>query len=330
MGGTYHDEYQVALAAVRRAGRACRAVQRQLVGPDTIQKKDRSPVTVADYASQAVICAELARAFPGDIVVGEEQTTLLRDPAHAAQCELVVRLVAQAMDQPLSAATVLDWIDRGTATPGATGRFWTVDPIDGTKGFLRCEQYAVALALIEDGRVVLGALACPNLDGEGKGVVLLARRGGGAGSLPMDDASGPEQAQPVRVSALTEASRARFCESVESGHSDQGRSRAIAQALGITAPAVRMDSQAKYAAVARGDAQIYLRLPTSAEYRENIWDHAAGAIIVEQAGGAVTDLAGRPLDFSRGRTLTANRGIVATNGPFHAQVLAAVTQTVGA
>ena len=85
-----------------------------------------------------------------------------------------------------------------------------------------------------------------------------------------------------------------------------------------------MDSQAKYAVVARGEADIYLRLPTRADYREKIWDHAAGALIVEEAGGVVTDITGRPLEFNHGRELAANRGVIVTNGRLHAQVIEAV------
>src|SRR5690606_7597829 len=107
--------------------------------------------------------------------------------------------------------------------------------------------------------------------------------------------------QPVRVSDTSSTMSARFCESVESGHSDQSASQQIAQRLGITAQPLRLDSQAKYAMVARGDAQIYLRLPTRADYRECIWDHAAGMLTVQQAGGTVTDVDGKPLDFSQGK-----------------------------
>ncbi len=78
-----------------------------------------------------------------------------------------------------------------------------------------------------------------------------------------------------------------------------------------------MDSQAKYAVVARGEADIYMRLPTRADYEEKIWDHAAGVLILLEAGGAVSDIDGVDLDFTRGRTLSANRGILATNGRLH-------------
>ena len=94
--------------------------------------------------------------------------------------------------------------------------------------------------------------------------------------------------------------------------------------MGITAPPLRMDSQAKYAVVARGEADIYLRLPTRADYREKIWDHAAGALIVTEAGGVVTDISGRPLEFHHGRELASNRGVIVTNGRLHARVIEAL------
>ena len=104
---------------------------------------------------------------------------------------------------------------------------------------------------------------------------------------------------------------ARYAESVEAAHSDQSEAGRIAAALGITAEPLRLDSQTKYAVVARGDASIYLRLPRGG-YRENVWDHAAGWLIVTEAGGRVSDVDGQPLDFTTGRRMTANRGIVAT------------------
>jgi 3'(2'), 5'-bisphosphate nucleotidase len=81
--------------------------------------------------------------------------------------------------------------------------------------------------------------------------------------------------------------------------------------------------------VARDDASIYLRLPTRADYREKIWDHAAGSLVVESAGGTVTDVDGHPLDFRHGRTLEQNRGIVATGGAIHDQVLDALRRARG-
>jgi HAL2 family 3'(2'),5'-bisphosphate nucleotidase len=118
-----------------------------------------------------------------------------------------------------------------------------------------------------------------------------------------------------------------FCESVEPSHSDQERSAKIAARLGIGDNPVRLDGQGKYAIVARGEVSIYLRLPARKNYREKIWDHAAGMIVVEEAGGRVSDAMGKPLDFSQGRHLEANGGIIATNGRVHDAVLRAVGES---
>ncbi|MEO1235768.1 MAG: 3'(2'),5'-bisphosphate nucleotidase [Planctomycetota bacterium] len=320
----YDRELEVAVAAVRAASRVCRAVQADLVTAGTLEKKDKSPVTVADFASQAVVCAALKAAFPRVSVVGEEDSRELREDGAAA---LRAKVAEHA---GMSEAEALDAIDHGGFDPAshpggdsAVTTYWTLDPIDGTKGFLRGEQYAVALGLIEEGRVVLGVLGCPNLDG---GLVMTAVRGAGAKRLTLEGEG--VAGESVSVSGVADVAQANFCESVESGHSDQDASVRIATELGITAAPYRIDSQCKYAAVARGDASIYLRLPTRPGYREKIWDHAAGLIVVEEAGGMVTDVRGEPLDFSLGKQLDGNRGVVATNGRFHDRVIAAVTGAI--
>jgi 3'(2'), 5'-bisphosphate nucleotidase len=137
---------------------------------------------------------------------------------------------------------------------------------------------------------------------------------------------------PITTSPLTDVRQARFCESVEAAHSAQGEAAELAQLLGITRPSVRMDSQCKYGILARGEVHLYLRLPLPAAqqasgrtYVECIWDHAAGSVLVEEAGGRVTDMHGAPLDFTQGRKLLRNQGVIATSaGVLHDQVLAAI------
>lgn len=325
----YEAERQVAVEAVLNGCALCRTVRESLVSEETIAKRDRSPVTVADFGAQAVVSEALYRAFPQDPVVGEEDASALRTPDGAEMRSRVIEAVRtvtpDAREQGILAA-----IDRGTYAGGATGRHWTLDPIDGTKGFLRNEQYAVALALIEEGQVVLAVLGCPNLpvrwaqpEGE-RGCLFAATRGQGArmGSF------GRNEETAICVSTVSDPRQASFCESVEAGHSSHGDAARVAELLGVSAPPIRMDSQAKYGAVARGDAPIYLRLPTVAGYEERIWDHAAGALIIQEAGGRVTDTRGQELDFSLGRTLRANIGVVATNGRLHDRVLAAVGEVL--
>ncbi len=329
----YSTEKEHAYQAIVRATTLCQAVQADMIKPTAAEKADRSPVTVADYASQAIICKELADAFPNDPVVAEEASEGLRAADQTEMLSQVTHYVKTQVSQATS-DDVCNWIDHGGADSGP--RFWTLDPIDGTKGFLRGEQYAAALALIVDGQVQVGALACPNLpldldhpDGP-RGVVFLAVRGQGAetlllpeGDQPVNDAS---SASPISVASLSDPSAARFVESVEAGHVNHAAHESLAQTLGISQPSVRLDSQAKYGAVARGDAAIYLRLPSpkTPDYRERIWDHAAGVLIIEEAGGRVTDALGADLDFSQGRRLEKNRGIVASNGHLHPALLDAI------
>ncbi len=343
MSRLYQRELAVAIRAVREAARLCRAVGAE-ISSDVLAKKDKSPVTVADYGSQALICEVLAEAFPNDPVIAEEDSTELRLPENSAILDRVIRHVGSVRKRA-SGETALPgsdqvcaWIDRGRTTD-YQDRFWTLDPIDGTKGFLRAEQYAVALALIVRGEVVVAALACPHLstaagrrhgadeaDGEKpRGVIFSAVKGEGAFALPAEAVLGNEAVgSRLAVNASDDPSEARFCESVESGHSAHGDSAEVAARLGITAAPLRMDSQAKYAVVARGEAEIYLRLPTRADYREKIWDHAAGALIVTEAGGLVSDIHGRPLEFHHGRELVANRGVIVSNGLLYTGVIQAI------
>ncbi|CAN5657112.1 3'(2'),5'-bisphosphate nucleotidase [soil metagenome] len=323
MNPNYENEREIAVRAVREAAHLCRAVRHRLA-PESMVKKDLSPVTVADYGSQALIGSTLAEAFPNDPVIAEEDSSDLRRPENV---EMLQQLLREILAQRPGTGTdnLCTWIDHGN-TSEYSDRFWTLDPIDGTKGFLRAEQYAIALALVVQGRVVVSALACPNLPLTASavgpvGVIFDACRGSGVSRRPID---GEGPIEPVKVSDQDDPTRARFCESVEAAHSAQGESAMAAARLGILVPPVRLDSQAKYAVVASGGAEIYLRLPTRADYREKIWDHAAGALLVEEAGGKVTDADGLPLDFTLGRELAANRGIVATNGRLHDQILGAL------
>ncbi|MCA9035631.1 MAG: 3'(2'),5'-bisphosphate nucleotidase [Planctomycetaceae bacterium] len=321
----FHAELQTALAAVRQAAVVCRAVQ-SAISTDSLAKKDKSPVTVADFASQALICHTLEGTFPSDPVIGEEGAAELRTPEGA---EFLTRVVAEcnAVGVTCTADQVCDWIDRG-GLQDYRPRFWTLDPIDGTKGFLRNEQYAISLALIVDGKIEVGVLGCPNMrfrdaDADAPvGVLAWAVRGHGSWMQALD---APGSA-PVRLAVTTTSasSESRFCESVESGHSSHDWSGMIASELGITREPYRIDSQCKYLAVARGDADLYLRLPTRKGYQEKIWDHAGGVLVVEEAGGRVTDIHGNDADFSRGSTLARNEGMVVTNGRFHIEVVNAV------
>lgn len=319
-------EVLTALQAIRLASQLCQNVRRDLTGKKTIQKSDHSPVTIADYGSQAIICKLIREAFPEDPIIAEEDSSELRKPDHSVILEQVRDYVSEIFSGT-STEEVCSWIDLSTHT--IKDRFWTLDPIDGTKGFLRGDQYAIALALIEKGRIKLGLMGCPNLyvnsdqpNGQ-RGCLFFALRGKGSFQMPFEG----EGRQRLWVSKISRPEEASFTESVEPDHADHETHLRIAKKLGIVRPPLKMDSQAKYGVVARGEATFYLRVPSSIEpeYREKIWDHAAGVILAEEAGGKVTDLHGQPLDFSRGVTLERNEGILVSNGILHEVILNALT-----
>lgn len=323
---SYTQEKQAAITAVTIAARLCSMVRSEMVSLAALEKGDRSPVTVADFGAQALVCHHLKAAFPADVIVAEEDSGQLQQPGEGETLAQVTGYVQRFLPD-VTPGDVCRWIDEGNGMVGP--RYWTLDPIDGTKGFLRNDQYAIALALVEDGQVKVAALACPALPlnlaepNTAAGVLFSAVLGQGATMAPLD--GGP--AVPIRVTGQADEAGLRFAESVEADHANFKLQQAIAKAAGITRPSLRMDSQAKYGLVARGDAALYLRLPSAKhpDYREKIWDHAAGSLVITEAGGRVTDMFGRPLDFASGPEMVHNRGVVASNGLLHPAVLKALS-----
>jgi len=286
---------------------------------------------VGDYTVQALIIHTLTSSFPHYPFIAEEDRSTLE-----AQPEVLASVLKFCRDYfpEMTEDVLLTTLSKGSHESVSSKRWWTLDPIDGTQGFLRRDQYAVALALMEDNKPILGLLGCPSLplnmgskevglDAiEGPpGCILIAVKGQGAFMRIL--ASHTEI--PIQVSSKTDIKSAVFTESfVSRGFAHQVNSR-IVEHLGIGTSPLRIDSQCKYAMVARGDSDVYLRL-SSLDYQECIWDHAAGALIVEEAGGTVTDWRGNVLDYSKGRKLSSNTGIVCANRALHPILLEAINQ----
>ncbi|RVX08486.1 PAP-specific phosphatase HAL2-like [Vitis vinifera] len=298
--------------------------------------------------------------------MAEEDVQNISKAGTAGLLEAVVKTVNECLaDAPrfgligpemvLGTKEVLEAISRCNSEGGQTGRFWVLDPVDGTLGFVRGDQYAIALALIEDGEVVLGVLGCPNYpmkkewlsyhhryyriiskltpptsDSWDKGCVIYARRGSGkAWMQPLLNGNKklewPNSARPVQVSSIDNPALATFCEPVEKANSSHSFTTGLAHSVGLRKQPLRVYSMVKYAAIARGDAEIFMKF-ARAGYKEKIWDHAAGVAIIQEAGGMVTDAGGRPLDFSKGIYLEGlDRGIIACSGAkLHDKIIMAV------
>lgn len=320
----YSLERTVAIDAVRLAARLCLAIREEMYRKDEpMEKAGDEPVTTADYGAQALILQHIAGHFPDDALLAEERADDFIRLANAKQREHVAHHISRILERNVSAADTVRWLDSGRGQ--ANARTWVVDPIDGTKGFLRGDQFAIAVALLVDGIPVAGALGCPLMpfgsseaDGP-RGVIAAAVHGQGATLEPLS--GGPVRA--MRVSDCDTLAEARLVESVEVEHTDHAFSARLVEVARIGGSVVRIDSQAKYVAVADGRAEIYIRLPREG-YHEKVWDHAAGVLIVEEAGGFVTDIRGNPMDFSCGKRLASNEGILATNGALHTELLTTI------
>ena len=314
-------ERNAALHAVRSAATLCSAAQGRLVAGETLTKGDDSPVTVADFGAQAVVVEALTDRLGSIELVGEEDPADLASDDQASLRDGVTALVSTQLGHDVAAGQVLDWIGVGPLRRAVRP---VLDPRpDRRHEGLPARRPVRDRARPHRGR--RGRVGCARLPQPSEsrrfhrcGLRRVRRRGRSPTRPGRPIRSGWGWAEPATLA------EARFCESVESGHSSHDDAAEIASRLGIVAEPYRIDSQCKYAAVARGDASIYLRLPTRPGYREKIWDHAAGKFVVEQAGGVVTDVDGAPLDFRHGRRLEENRGIVATDGRFHDRVIEVV------
>ncbi|XP_038897109.1 PAP-specific phosphatase HAL2-like [Benincasa hispida] len=367
--GEYSKELDMAVRVVHLACALCRRVQKGLLEAGNSQikaKDDDSPVTIADWSVQATVSWILSEYFGSKNVsiVAEEDVQTLSNPDSRSLLSAVVKTVNECLAEApkyglqspareLGTSEILEAISRCNSTGGPTGRHWVLDPVDGTLGFVRGDQYAVALALIENGKVVLGVLGCPNYplkkecfhyhykvstlklsqpcsDTLEKGCVIYAKKScSGAWMQPLvhgdKKLEWPNSASLIQVSSIDDPALATFCEPVEKRNSNHSFTAGLAYSVGLRKQPLRVYSMVKYAAIARGDAEIFMKFARTG-YREKIWDHAAGVIIVEAAGGVVTDAGGRPLDFSKGVYLEGlDRGIIVCSGPIlHEKIIGAV------
>ncbi len=325
----FEKELEIGQHAVIEAMRICKTIQEELTGAESITKSDKSPVTIADFASQAIICRILKENFQDIPIVAEENSDALQKPEHEQTLKKILHYITKdgKLGKILNKKNLFQSIDMGGCEP-TDDIFWTLDPIDGTKGFLRGEQFAIALALIVKGDVQLGVLGCPNLklpENEfRRGCLLFAVKGRGAKLWDIETGT----SKTVGVSMLTDPGKMRFVESYVSTHSNLEMQLQIARILKMERDPIQMDSQVKYGVLATGNAEIYIRIPhpKTPDYKEKIWDHAAGTIIVEEARGVVTDIFGKKLDFSVGKTLKDNRGVFASVPSIHDRILGIIKE----
>ncbi|KAL2005881.1 hypothetical protein VTN00DRAFT_10374 [Thermoascus crustaceus] len=347
----YSKELQIACLAVQRATLLTKILL-EAVDKGAIDKFDSTPVTIADFAAQALIIGSMHRAFPDDDFVGEESADSLREDPELL--DRVWQLVSTTrLEDPESEALLatpstkeemVDLIDLGVKGKcERQGRSWVLDPVDGTATFMRGQQYAVCLALVEDGEQKVGVLGCPNLnlekgtvsedvvDRDGYGLMLSAVTGQGAYIRPMGrGALAPATPIPkirvVGTESDDDLSGLRFVDCAAAKSSDFEKHAQFASRIGAPWPprADLWSAQMRYVAMAVGGCNALIKIPKKKQYRSNVWDHAGGMLIFEECGGKITDLEGNPVDCGLGRVLADTYGMVAAPEGAHARVLDAL------
>ncbi len=323
MSAPYSKERLIAELAVQRASVLTKKVF-SAVNKGLLSKTDSTPVTIADFAAQALLISAVHHAFPSDRFVGEEDADALRKDELLQQS--VWELVSSTrlddtesegmLASPVSVEEMLDIIDLGgRGTGGREGRVWMLDPVDGTATFLRGEQYAVALALVKGGEEKVGVLGCPNLnletgrvselstDNDGLGFMLSAVKGEGAVIRPMGKGSLLRAKQIER--SKNDSMRMRdlhFVDCTSTTSLSINEHRKIAEEVGASWPGTDLwSSQMRYVALTVGDGDVMLRIPVKKNKRSYVWDHAGGHLIFREVGGKATDLDGKEIDFGAGR-----------------------------
>lgn len=339
----YNEELEAALRAVHRASIVTKNVMN---GIESHDKKDASPVTMADFAAQALIICGIHKQFPNDRFIAEESADMLRgdeellnkvwDLVHHANA--AVTGFSNELPIPKNAGEMMEIIDLGSKgeTP-SSGRVWILDPIDGTATFLKGQQYVVCLSLTIDGKQKVGVLGCPNLkpeqklveeqlvDKDGYGVLLGAVFDHGAFMTPISKGGLAAREQVRRLPASTEVSELQLIDSVKSSHAHLPSHQKVFEGLRLRKKIMNIWSmQIKYVALALGTCDAMIRIPLDRNIRASIWDHAGGQLIYTESGGKITDLDGHAFDFAKGREFGVNWGFVAADKEVHDAVFGIV------
>jgi HAL2 family 3'(2'),5'-bisphosphate nucleotidase len=319
----------LAIEAVRIGSRIAQKAQAECSISPTI-KHDSSPVTAADFAVQACITYILKQSYPEMKLLAEEDDENFKELSDEVKNK-VVSLVSAEIPQVNTIDKVEELICKGSFGKSKEDKppCFVLDPIDGTKGFLRGEQYAICLGFLEaDGKASMGVLGCPNMpkhffdkDSETadspRGFLFEARFGQGARIRTLFPANEVEKSLilmnlPNDLKPLaTSSDHVIFAESYEKSHMKGELPQVLFKEFDIhdeEKEVLRIDSQVKFAALARGDAHAYFRF---VPFDLCIWDVLPGYCLLTEAGGRVTQKRGEPINFLLGRTIKSDN-LIAT------------------
>ena len=294
----YNREISLEVDLIRKASKITEWFKKK--GVETYLKKDRSPATVADYSSQIYILNQIKENFPEDQVIAEENETGLIDDDSANQ-------IRECFNH-LNIDGITDFKKLLNYRGKKSSRQWTVDPIDGTKGFMKGLKYAIGIGLMVNSDPKISVIGVPEYKNNGL-AIFTAEKGKGAKA-----SYGGKDFQSIHVSNQNILKKARLCQSL---HYDLPWVTQFADKIGIE-KRIKIDSMAKFCLVADGSYDLYIK-PIMG-FRVHTWDYSQGDLLVREAGGKVTDLDEEPLVFQDEKCILRAPGIISSNGFLHDEV----------
>ena len=270
-------------------------------GFESFQKEDESPVTLADYASQLFIVKKLKEKFPNDQILAEESYNSHIDN----NVQKIIKRCYRSLELDVveDIERILNY--RGPYSP----RQWTVDPIDGTKGFQKNLSYAVGIGFMINSELIAAAIGVPNYNEKGRALFIAEKNQGTRVSY------GEEDFIPISVTDKKNIKKAKMCHSL---HYDEPWVIKFAHIAEIN-KFIQIDSMAKFCMVADGTVDLYIK-PLD-KNRSFSWDFLPGTLIVNEAGGIVSDLKGNNIKFNNEKCIISAPGLVASNGILHKEIL---------
>lgn len=294
----YQDELTLAIDIVRKASKITEWFKSH--GFQSYKKRDKSPVTLADFASQIFILSRLKEKFNEDQIFAEEESSLFSKDIEVLikKCFLEINF---KVNEEFS--SLLNY--RGPRS----SRQWIVDPIDGTKGYLRDLSYAVGIGLMQNSEPKICAIGVPNYKNE-QLAIFVAEQGEGAQA-----AYGDKEFSPIHVSHENNLSSSVMCQSLH--HNKQWINK-LAEMIGAN-KIISMDGMGKFCMVADGSADLYVR-EMNLDYSFS-WDYMPGDLLVREAGGTITDLNYKSLTFKEDKCKWTAPGLIASNGILHDDII---------
>lgn len=296
----YYEELRLAIDIVNTASEITEWFRR--FGFQSYQKEDGSPVTVADYATQIYIINRITEKFPNDQIIAEED-----------DISLISDITKSSINSCYEALNIGDKINIENALIKDykhSKRQWTVDPIDGTKGYQKGLFYAIGIGFMINSNPKICSIAVPNYSKLVKAIFIAEKDQGSKFSIDNSEF------KPIKVSEQSILKEAKMCQSL---HYNKPWVIDFANHVEIT-NFVQIDSMAKFCKVADGTADFYIKPMNKS--RSYAWDFLPGTLLVKEAGGSITDLRGNAIKFKNNKCIVSAPGLIASNSLIHNDIIA--------